>query len=150
MPSKKRKPKAKTSVESSGPTEVELVPQPHGGALQVGNPGNRGGGRPPDEWKALLAKLSSRAKTVGALGRILRDPDHQHFANAFKYVNSRSYPELEPVIIAAKLRASVSNTPAPVGGITINFNFVAEGTRYVEPAEVVSKPNGSGNGNGHG
>ena len=31
--------------------EVELVPQPHGGALQRGNPGKKTGGRPPDEWR---------------------------------------------------------------------------------------------------
>ena len=39
----------------------ELIPQDHGGALRVGNPGNKGGGRTPDELRALfrepLAKL---------------------------------------------------------------------------------------------
>ena len=32
-----------TSATSAGESEVELVPQEHGGALQRGNPGNRGG-----------------------------------------------------------------------------------------------------------
>ena len=33
----------KTAKET---TVGELIPQPHGGALRRGNPGNRGGGRP--------------------------------------------------------------------------------------------------------
>ena len=34
--------------KTSGKPSVQMVPQPHGGALQVGNPGNSGGsGRPP-------------------------------------------------------------------------------------------------------
>ena len=45
-------------LDRSGGT---LVPQPHGGALSAGNPGNKGGGRTPDELRALfrqpLAKL---------------------------------------------------------------------------------------------
>ena len=40
---------------------VELIPQKHGGALRVGNPGNKGGGRTPGEIRELmrqpLAKL---------------------------------------------------------------------------------------------
>ena len=37
----------KTRVETTKNTAIgELVPQPHGGALRRGNPGNRGGGRP--------------------------------------------------------------------------------------------------------
>lgn len=146
MPAKKRPRKAKR-IPAKFPElpPAPMVAQPHGGALRVGNPGG-GGGRPPDEWKALLARLATRAKTVGALGIILRDPNHQHFANAFKYVNSRSYPELEPVIIAAKLRASASNNPAPVGGLTINFNFQAEGPRFGEVAAALEEPNGNGDG----
>lgn len=32
------------TYEAEGEIEVEMIPQPHGGALQRGNPGNRGGG----------------------------------------------------------------------------------------------------------
>ena len=36
-----------TPVKTAKETTVgELIPQPHGGALRRGNPGNRGGGRP--------------------------------------------------------------------------------------------------------
>ena len=36
----------KTSAQRS----VQLVPQAHGGALQRGNPGNKGGGRKPEKF----------------------------------------------------------------------------------------------------
>ena len=39
---------------------MEKVPQPHGGALLAGGmPGNKGGGRPSDELKAKMARLSN-------------------------------------------------------------------------------------------
>ena len=49
---KRTKRPAKRSVAASA---VPLVPQPHGGALQVGNPGNAGGtGRPPNALRAAM------------------------------------------------------------------------------------------------
>ncbi len=157
MPSKKRKPKAKeTTAITTGPT---LVPQAHGGALNSGGtPGNKGG-RPPDEWKAMLAHLTTRARTIGAASKILKNPDHPAYNGLLKWASARAYPELEPQLIAAKLRASVSNTPAPVGGITINFNFIQEGARFAEEPNVhgqeieslgaeVTAPKKNGNGNG--
>ena len=45
----------KTRVETTKNTAIgELVPQPHGGALRRGNPGNRGGGRPSHAVKQAL------------------------------------------------------------------------------------------------
>ena len=45
----------KTRVETTKETAIgELVPQPHGGALRRGNPGNRGGGRPSHAVKQAL------------------------------------------------------------------------------------------------
>jgi hypothetical protein len=46
---------------SSAAVEVELVPQPHGGALQRGNPGNRGGGAYPSRVRALARKALRHA-----------------------------------------------------------------------------------------
>ena len=37
---------------------VPLVPQPHGGALQRGNPGNKGGGRKPNEFYDLCEQAT--------------------------------------------------------------------------------------------
>jgi hypothetical protein len=52
---KRKRPVKKTSEKSS---VVQLVPQEHGGALQQGNPGNAGGGRPKDVVRQKLALLA--------------------------------------------------------------------------------------------
>lgn len=45
---KPRRSRRSAAGKTSAKTSAPLVPQPHGGALQVGNPGNVGGpGRPP-------------------------------------------------------------------------------------------------------
>jgi hypothetical protein len=50
----------------------ELVPQPHGGALRRGNPGNRGGGRPSHAVKqAFCGDLELAHQRIRAL---LKDP----------------------------------------------------------------------------
>lgn len=49
--------------KSSGKTSVPLIAQPHGGALQVGNPGNKGGGRPRSHVRDdLLGTFDSAAR----------------------------------------------------------------------------------------
>lgn len=48
-------------------------------------------GRPPDEFKALLAALASREETVRALETILADPNHPHFIQALKFAADRGY-----------------------------------------------------------
>lgn len=55
----------KTSEKSS----VALVEQPHGGAIQIGNPGNKGGGRPRDQIRADA--LEALTKGPGKLAQIL-------------------------------------------------------------------------------
>ncbi len=37
--------------------DVELIPQKHGGALKRGNPGNKGGGRTPNQIKGTLRDI---------------------------------------------------------------------------------------------
>lgn len=63
----------KTRVETTKNTEIgELIPQPHGGALRRGNPGNRGGGRPSHAVKqAFCGDLELAHQRVRAL---LQDP----------------------------------------------------------------------------
>jgi hypothetical protein len=62
----------------SDKSRPKLIPQPHGGALQIGNPGNKGGaGRPPNELRKRL-----RDGLEGAIPSILEaaaDPDHPHY-----------------------------------------------------------------------
>lgn len=47
--------KAKSRKQSA--KAVVLAPQPHGGALQIGNPGNKGGGRHKEETVEALGSL---------------------------------------------------------------------------------------------
>lgn len=138
---------------STAPAKAErpaLVPQSKGGALLTGGvPGHKGGGgRPPDEFKRILAHLSSREETVTALGKILKNPDHPHFMKAQAYVSDRGYPDLMPAVIAAKMRASEGGASGPP---TINFVFTNEGKRYdnVKPEDEVKPKQLNGNGNGN-
>lgn len=56
-------------------TPVAKVKQPHGGAiLQGGNPGNSGGGRPPDEFKAMCRQLASSTEVYARVKDILQQP----------------------------------------------------------------------------
>lgn len=94
----------------------ELIPQPGGrGALLTGGmPGNVGGGRPPDEFKRMLAHLSSRAKTIGALSKILKDPDHKMFMQALEYATDRGYPELANAVRAANVNITNVETKVTI------------------------------------
>jgi len=59
-------------VITPGKSSVELKPQKHGGALQVGNPGNKGGpGRPPSELRQILRMGFSDA--IPELARIAKE-----------------------------------------------------------------------------
>ena len=48
-------------------------------------------GRPPDEFKAMLAGLASWDVTLGSIAAILGDPSHPHFVKALEYVSDRGY-----------------------------------------------------------
>ena len=54
-----------------------------GRPFEVGNRvavGNRGGGRPPDEFKRIMAELSSREETLEYFKKVLdRDPESDEF-----------------------------------------------------------------------
>ncbi len=53
----------KGAPESHRKTPVPLVPQRHGGALQRGNPGNKGGGRRSAEAEALAIQRAEEIAT---------------------------------------------------------------------------------------
>jgi hypothetical protein len=55
---KREKDPGKTSVQTSA---VQKRPQPHGGALQTGNPGNKGGGRTPSALRDLARGITEEA-----------------------------------------------------------------------------------------
>jgi hypothetical protein len=68
---------AESSGESSGESSVDLVPQPHGGALLRGNPtamrkSDNRGGRPPDEFKRRMAEIASSDAALAYLDECIR------------------------------------------------------------------------------
>lgn len=67
--------------------KVGHVIQPHGGSLLRGGvKGNRGGGRPREEWKQELQRLTSREETLAHLEAILADgPSHPFSFRALDY-----------------------------------------------------------------
>jgi hypothetical protein len=70
-----------------------LVEQPHGGALLSGGvPGNKGGtGRPPDEFKARMRELVTRAEVEQELETVLGTRDHPQWLGALKYATEHGY-----------------------------------------------------------
>jgi hypothetical protein len=79
------------TMETSARTSVALRPQLHGGALNTGNPGNAGGGRTPDAFKAMCRELVTREQTLAAVDEILRDKSHPLFMSALNWATNHGY-----------------------------------------------------------
>ncbi len=73
--------------------EVKLRTAPQGGFLRSGNPGNKGGGRPPDEFKRLMRELASREDSVALLEAIMtgQQGDIDQYLKAREHVVSHGY-----------------------------------------------------------
>ncbi len=101
-------------------TASKTAPPPkHGGArLPLGNhPGNTGGkkgrsGRPPDAFKAFLAKLRANPKALAAVQRAALDETGRNFATAWKLASE--YDETRPT---GKL--DVTSGGKPLQGVVI-------------------------------
>lgn len=86
---------------------------PHGGALRNGGTNKGGPGRPPDEFKAMCARLASRNATANRVREILEDKDHPFFMNALKWATENGYGKpTEHVEVDAKMTHYVVNAPA--------------------------------------
>lgn len=71
---------------------AKRVPKHGHGALFVGGkPGNKGGGRKPDEFKQLCRALASGDMTVEQVGAILTNRDHPQFMAALKWATENGY-----------------------------------------------------------
>jgi hypothetical protein len=62
--------------------------------LRGGKPGNRGGGRTPDEFKARLAELVSRGDVIREVELILTDRNHPQFMRALEWATERAHGKL--------------------------------------------------------
>lgn len=95
-----------SSPEVTGDISGTLVRQPHGGALRIGNPGNKGGGRPPDQWKAMMRTLASRNATARVAKKLLENPDPEDMAvwlGAWKFAGEQGYGRAHQTISKASV-----------------------------------------------
>ena len=99
-------------MASSRKTPVKtpvLTAQAHGGAIRTGgNPGNRGGGRKPNEFKEWCADLLAEPDVEQQVKEILKDKKHPAHATMWKAVTERAYGK--PV---AYVEQSTTNGPVP-------------------------------------
>lgn len=79
--------------EQDSPPQRSLRTPSHGnGMLSVGNPGNRGGGRPPDEFRRIMAEMASREDVLEYLEQCLKGYHGAKAAvAAHKHVTERGY-----------------------------------------------------------
>ena len=104
----------KNSVNRAGP-RPRTMSGTNGGALKRGNPGNKGGGRPTNEFRTRMTKLleqgakakgGKRSKTVFAIDKYLSEClDGEHgpdmFFRALAFCTDRAYGKVPNVTQAA-------------------------------------------------
>ena len=69
---------------SKTPSKIPNRPGKHGGALLTGNPGNKGGGRPPNALRNFLATLRADPTFHDELEKAAKDRTDRGFAAALK------------------------------------------------------------------
>jgi hypothetical protein len=68
------------------------MPGKNGGKLQVGNPGNKGGGRPADEFKRTMAEIASSDRALKYLRECVEGKHGPKAAvSAHKHATDRGY-----------------------------------------------------------
>lgn len=136
-------PKPKSST-NNGVATPALVKQLHGGALAVGNPGNKGGRGTLGAYRIWLKTLVDSPKHRAEFQRILEDGDHPQFIPATKHAAAyavglptqkvevadasaepMNYERARALIMAAQGRLAGMDTAAAV-------------LRGIEQAEIVS------------
>lgn len=75
---------ASASVASETPKETPTRTGRNGNQLRTGNPGNRGGGRPPSGLKEALAELRGDPKALKALKTAARNAKSKGFPVAWR------------------------------------------------------------------
>jgi hypothetical protein len=76
-------------VSEAGNTEKNIGR--NGNPLKRGNPGNKGGGRLPDEARELCRELWCSPAALKSVQEILKNPKHRHFASVWKTLGERGY-----------------------------------------------------------
>lgn len=77
--------KSRKTPTETAPKTATRVPKHGNGALLVGGqPGNKGGGRPPEAFKAMLARLRESPALAQSLEQAIQDHTGRGFASALK------------------------------------------------------------------
>lgn len=84
-------------------------------------PGNKGGGRPPDAFKALCRELASGEKTIGNVRAILTDPNHPQFLPALRWAAEHGYGKAKESVDVTSNGNTVGSQAIVIGGRTIVF-----------------------------
>lgn len=88
---KSREGKARVKKRASAASVPERAGK-HGGKLLTGNPGNKGGGRTPDEFKQKMAELVSSDQVFAYMQRCLSGIEGpKAFASAVAFCAERGY-----------------------------------------------------------
>lgn len=84
--------KKRKSTSVSTPSVGKQIVTYNGGTLNAGGtPGNKGGGRPPDAFKAMCRELASADKVRDRVIEILENPRHIYFLGALKWASEHGY-----------------------------------------------------------
>lgn len=105
----RRSPKQK-ATEAAAQAPVPTQPGRNGGRLRVGNPGNKGGGRPSNEWRNLMSEFSSDPRALASLRRSLRGKNGPLAQiRAYKYVSEQAHGKAtQPVAVAGELTSELT------------------------------------------
>ena len=97
-------------IEKTPVKSPVLVAQPHGGAIRTGgNPGNRGGGRPPNLFKQKMRELASLESAEEYLERcITGEFGPKFFLAAYQYVTEQGYGKA-----TAFVEQTINTPPTP-------------------------------------
>jgi len=93
---------------------AELVPQSHGGALQRGNPGNKGGGRRPDEFRRKMRELASSDRAIA----YLRECVHGEYGPAaaiaaWRLIAERGFGKVQTEVVVRSALADLDYSILP-------------------------------------
>lgn len=85
------RPSSATAGELETPSETPSRPGNHGGRLLTGNPGNKGGGRPPNWLRDWCDDLLANETSKKQVEEILQDKSHPAFAQMWRSVGDRAH-----------------------------------------------------------
>lgn len=83
--------KKKAQPAKKTPSQTPTRPGKFGGSLRSGNPGNKGGGRPPNWLKDWCDELLADKDSKQQVQDILKNKDHPAFTQMWKAVADRAH-----------------------------------------------------------